>query len=287
MPVLAALGTSHTPPPVMVMGAIRFRFCLTPAEGCYIISLMNISETERRFGRRPGDPAPNEGARQPAGWLAPAEAEALIAQCSRRAPSGIRNRAMITLLYRSGLRVSEMLGDKDPRRKIPPLRPSALNFSDRSIRLLGTKSGHPQTRYWHAWADDALLRWLEERRRMGVARNGTPLFCTITENAAHGFHPGAPVSRQYLTQLLKRLAAEAGIDKRVHPHGLRHTHAAELAAEGVPINVISKQLGHAGSGVTARYIDHLAPIDVMAMGRARRWQEPEKREPLAGNAERR
>jgi Phage integrase family len=43
--------------------------------------------------------------------------------------------------------------------------------------------------------------------------------------------------------LLSRLAAKAGIEKRVHPHGLRHTHAAELAAEGMPLNFVQAQLG--------------------------------------------
>ena len=50
-----------------------------------------------------------------------------------------------------------------------------------------------------------------------------------------------------------RLAAKAGLEKRVHPHGLRHTHAAELVREGMSVNVIRDQLGHA-LGVTDRYL---------------------------------
>lgn len=72
---------------------------------------------------------------------------------------------------------------------------------------------------------------------------------------------------------MKRLARKGGVDKRVHAHGLRHTHAFELSYEGKPINVISKQLGHSSSAVTARYIDHVAPADVLAMGRGRAWTE--------------
>ena len=53
--------------------------------------------------------------------------------------------------------------------------------------------------------------------------------------------------------LLRRLAARAGIEKRVHPHGLRHTFAAELEAAGVPVTTISKLLGHSSVAVTARY----------------------------------
>jgi site-specific recombinase XerD len=51
------------------------------------------------------------------------------------------------------------------------------------------------------------------------------------------------MSDQYVRALLGRLGAAAGIDKRLHPHGLRHTHAVELAAEGVPVNVISASSG--------------------------------------------
>jgi hypothetical protein len=117
-----------------------------------------------------------------------------------------------------------------------------------SIRLLATKSGKPQTRGYHPTADDALLRWLDERKRLGLAKNGTPLFCTLE---------GGPVSDDYLRNLLRRLAAKAGIDKRVHPHGLRHTFAWELEQSGTPVTVISKLLGHSSIAVTARYLDHL------------------------------
>jgi integrase/recombinase XerD len=61
------------------------------------------------FGQEPGTHAPNYGRTYPAEPLTPGEVQALLAQCSRRAPTGIRNRAMLTLLYRSGLRVSELL----------------------------------------------------------------------------------------------------------------------------------------------------------------------------------
>jgi site-specific recombinase XerD len=60
------------------------------------------------------------------------------------------------------------------------------------------------------------------------------LFCTLQ---------GGPLSANQVRQMVKRRAARAEITKRVHPHALRHTHAAELVAEGVPVNVIQKQLG--------------------------------------------
>ena len=76
----------------------------------------------------------------------------------------------------------------------------------------------------------------------------TRLFCTLD---------GAPVSDDYVRGLLRRLGAKAGIDKRVHPHGLRHTFAVELEQAGTPVTVISKLLGHSSVAVTSRYLDHL------------------------------
>src|SRR5207248_3333790 len=103
----------------------------------------------------------------------------------RKAPTGIRNRAMLTLLYRSGLRVSELLA----------LRPSDVDLAKRRLRLLDTKSGKAQTRGYHPGADDALARWLDTRARLGL-RNGK-LFCTLD---------GGPMSDDYVRALLRRLA---------------------------------------------------------------------------------
>jgi site-specific recombinase XerD len=181
---------------------------------------------------------PNKGKEYPAEPLTPDEVHRLIDACSRKAPTGIRNRAMLALLYRSGLRVSEVLA----------LRPSDLNLAKRSIRLLDTKSGKAQTRGYQHGADDALARWLDVRAKLLKVRNGAKLFCTLD---------GGPISDDYVRGMLKRLGRNAGIEKRVHPHGLRHTFAVELEAAGVPVTVISKLLGHSSIAVTARYLDHL------------------------------
>ena len=68
-----------------------------------------------------------------------------------------------------------------------------------------------------------------------------------------------------------RLARRAGVEKRVHSHGLRHAHAAELAAEGVPVNVVQQQLGHGSLATTDRYLRHIAPAERIAAMRAREW----------------
>jgi site-specific recombinase XerD len=101
-----------------------------------------------------------------------------------------------------------------------------------------------------------------EWAKLGI--NGrSKLFCTLQ---------GTPLSANQVRQMCKRRAAKADIDKRVHPHGLRHTHAAELVAEGVPVNVIQKQLGHISLATTDVYLRHIAPADVIAMGRKREWR---------------
>jgi site-specific recombinase XerD len=56
-----------------------------------------------------------------------------------------------------------------------------------------------------------------------------------------------------------KLAAKAGVDKRVHPHGLRHAHAYELTMEGVEMPIIQRQLGHTSLATTDRYLNHIAP----------------------------
>ena len=168
--------------------------------------------------------------------LTPGEIHAIIAQCSHKAPTGIRNRAMLTLLYRSGLRVGEIL----------LIRPADVTLPAHSIRVLDTKSGKPQTRGFHPSATDTLARWADTRKTLGI-RGGT-LFCTLS---------GGPVSAQYVRLMLHRLATQAGVDRRVHPHTLRHTFAWELEQAGVPVSVISDLMGHSGIAVTARYLKHL------------------------------
>src|SRR5690606_20569958 len=85
---------------------------------------------------------------------------------------------------------------------------------------------------------------------------------------------GGKLRRAYIRRLMPQLAKKAWIDKRVHAHGLRHTHAAELRAEGVDIGIISKQLGHTSIATTVRYLDHIAPVAVVGAMRGRKWETP-------------
>lgn len=192
--------------------------------------------TTRKLGTPRGQASLVKGRRFPAEPLTPAEVAAVIGGCSAVSRTGIRNRALLTLLYRSGLRISELLA----------LKPSDVSLAAHSVRVLDGKGHKTTTRGFHPTADDALARWLDTRR--GLGHRGGPLFCTLD---------GRPLHAQYVRLLLQRLAARAGVDKRVHPHGLRHTFADELRRAGVDVVTISKLLGHSSIAITVRYLDHL------------------------------
>ncbi len=197
--------------------------------------------------RRPA----NKGKRYPAEILTPDEVRALIKACSNRAPTGIRNRALLVLLYRGGVRVTEALR----------LCPKDLDRDAGTVTVLRGKGGKRRTIGLDPGAFALVQRWLDMRARWGI--NGrAPLVCTLT---------GKPVASAYVRALMKRLQRRAGITKRVHPHGLRHTHAAELAFEGQPMNLIQAQLGHSSLATTSRYLAHIAPAQLVEAMKARTW----------------
>ena len=82
---------------------------------------------------------------------------------------------------------------------------------------------------------------------------------------------GKGLQSAYVRNLFKRLGKKAGIAKRVHPHGLRHTFASGLADEKVDIRIIQRALGHSNLGTTQRYVDHLNPTAVIDALKSRTW----------------
>lgn len=189
-------------------------------------------------------------AKNPVEILTRDEAARLLRQPSQAAPTGIRNRALMTVMYRAGLRVAEALD----------LKASDLDAREGTVRVLHGKGDKARTVSVDDGAMAVVQRWIERRNALGIRRG--PLFCTLA---------GARLKDSYVRLMVKRYGGQAGIDKRVHPHGLRHTYAAELAAEGVPMNVIQKALGHTSLSTTDIYLRHVSPADVIAMGRARTW----------------
>jgi site-specific recombinase XerD len=183
--------------------------------------------------------------------LTPDEVKALIRACSNRAPTGIRNRALITVLYRAGLRLGEALA----------LKPKDLDPDQGTITILHGKGDRRRTVGLDPGAMAIVTRWVDRRKDLEIGPRA-PLFCTLE---------GKSLKPSYVRTLLPRLGAKVGIEKRVHPHGLRHTHSFELMMEGVPVPVIQRQLGHASLATTDRYLRHLAPADVIATMKRREW----------------
>jgi len=181
--------------------------------------------------------------------LSESEAVALIDAVGGPSWSRARNRALLAVLYRSGLRLNEALC----------LRPKDIDADAGAIRVLFGKGGRSRTVGVDVGALAFVAAWAAERRMASLPADA-PLFCS---------RAGRTLTSAYVRRLLPELARRAGIAKRVHAHGLRHTHAAQLRAEGVDICIISKQLGHSSLLTTVTYLDHIAPTAVVEAVRSR------------------
>lgn len=194
-------------------------------------------------------PPTHEGQKFPPEILSREEARALLYAPSSRAPTGRRNRALIAVMYGAGLRLAEALA----------LKPSDVDLEAGSIRVLHGKGDQDRT----AGIDDGTLlhvsRWIDTRKSLRIP--GRILMCTLG---------GGELSPRYVRAMLTRSAERAGIDKRVHPHGLRHTHAAELEQAGFPVSEIQQQLGHKHLNTTGVYLNHISPSTRIAKIRQRR-----------------
>jgi site-specific recombinase XerD len=111
------------------------------------------------------------------------------------------------------------------------------------------------------WGWAQLRPWLEQRTSLPIGS----LFCVVS-GPTRGRVWSGPAAR---TQL-RRLAQKAGVRRRFAPHQLRHAHAVELAREGVPLNVIQRQLGHADLGVTSVYLQGIDSTEVISAVHGRR-----------------
>lgn len=159
------------------------------------------------------------------------EARALLEAPNRRWPTGLRNRCILELMYRSGLRVSEVCA----------LKPRDVDVAKGVIRIHDGKGGDG-TAYFDA---DTLRLLLEQWKTL---RRGLPksefLFCTLR---------GGAVSARYVQQMTARMARRASIGARCTPHTLRHTFATELLDEGFSIREVQEALRHADVSTTQIY----------------------------------
>jgi site-specific recombinase XerD len=212
----------------------------------------------RTAGAFPGaglgkEPA-QKGLTLPAEILAPDEVLAILDEC-RGTTTGIRDRALITVMYRSGLRVNEALS----------LEPKDVDLRIGAIAVLHGKGDRRRTVGIDPGASPVIKHWVNVRRDRLAPPRGVPLFCS---------QKCRRMSKSMVREMLVRNTARAGIEKRVHPHGLRHTMAYELLMEGVPIPIIQRQLGHTSLQTTDTYLSQIAPKQVLEVITSRSWGAP-------------
>ncbi len=157
---------------------------------------------------------------------------------------GDRLRALIVLLWRAGLRISEALS----------LQESDLDRSRGAVLVRRGKGGKRREVGMDRWAWDQLEPWLAIRRELPIGA----LLCVIHGPTA-GRHWEASAARKQL----HHAALAAGVRRRFAPHQLRHAHAVEMAHEGVPLVVIQRQLGHANLGITSIYLQGIDSSEII------------------------
>jgi integrase/recombinase XerD len=160
---------------------------------------------------------------------------------------GWRLRALIVVLWRGGLRVQEAL-----TRASSTWTQGAGRCSCATARAAGGARS--------AWTPGLGTAVALARRARRAA--GRP--AVLHQRRAH---PGPRVVERVE---LRQLAMQANVRRRFAPHQLRHAHAVELAREGVPLNVIQRQLGHANLGTTSIYLQGIDTEEIIATVHARR-----------------
>jgi site-specific recombinase XerD len=111
------------------------------------------------------------------------------------------------------------------------------------------------------WGWEQLRPWLEARRQLAVGA----LSASSSDRPADDRGQAPPLAPSCWT-----LATQAGVRHRFAPHELRHAHAVEMAREGVPLNVIQRQLGHANLGITSVYLQGIDNHEIIDTVHARR-----------------
>lgn len=166
--------------------------------------------------------------------LSEAEVEALLKAPDEETPEGLRDRAMLELLYATGLRVSELIG----------LRPDQLSLAQGVVRVIG-KGGKerlvPLGDEAHHWIT-AYMR--HARPQLLHEKPGNFLFVT---------RRGDGMTRQAFWYRIKKHAQTAGINKHLSPHTLRHAFATHLVNHGADLRVVQMLLGHSDLSTTQIY----------------------------------
>ena len=220
--------------------AWRTRLGYTPRSNARLLSALRAFYGLRvRRGERRDDPTalldPPKLPRALPKALAEREIEALLGAPDIAGAEGLRDRAMLELMYAAGLRVSELVDAPA----------TALNLRQGVLRVLGKGSKErlvplgEEAQHW-------LQRYLSEARPTLAGRHPVAaLFVTAKAQ---------PLTRQQFWALVKRHAAAAGIDPaKVSPHGLRHSFATHLLNHGADLRALQMLLGHSSLSTTQIY----------------------------------
>jgi integrase/recombinase XerD len=188
-------------------------------------------------GRVPRDPtlhldSPRPARRLPRTLSMP-DAAALVEAPDTTRPDGLRDRALLELLYASGLRASEALG----------LRTEDVNFRAGYVMVIG-KGDRQRLVPAGARALDWVRRYLTSVRPRQVRRDCPALFLNRS---------GGAMSRQALWGLIRRAARRAGLRAAVSPHTLRHSFASHLLERGADLRSVQAMLGHVDISTTQIY----------------------------------
>ena len=167
-------------------------------------------------------------------FLTIAEVNALLAAFSEKDPLSIRNKAIMELLYASGLRASEIIA----------LRLDGVNFKEGFLRVIG-KRDKERIVPFGTEAENAMQDYLAHSRPK-LDKTGSGITFFLSDN-------GLPLTRERIWMLVKLAVQKAGIEKNVHPHTLRHSFATHLLANGADLRVIQEMLGHASITTTQIY----------------------------------
>jgi site-specific recombinase XerD len=186
----------------------------------------------------------NKGEHYPADPPTVEEIIAVMRTVGDRA-DGRRLRALIVLLWRAGLRISEALA----------LRESDLDHSRGAVLVRRVKGGKRREVGTDRWAWEQLDPWIETRHQFPIGA-----FLCVVRGPTAGRHWESSAARKQL----HHAATAAGVRRRFAPHQLRHAHAVEMAHEGVPLVVIQRQLGHASLGITSIYLQGIDSSEIIS-----------------------
>lgn len=165
--------------------------------------------------------------------LSEKDVEALLATPDSTTPLGLRDRAMLELLYASGLRVSEIVG----------LPRDRMDLDAGILRVTG-KGGRERLVPFGASAARWLRRYLADARPGLDKRRSAALFLSAR---------GGPMTRQRFWQLIEKYGRAAGLRRRLTPHALRHSFATHLLEHGADLRALQMMLGHADISTTQIY----------------------------------